>query len=287
MFNPIKNFRLNRARQKFRKAAELHDPRAFIGIFGRKQYIPDDLGQIAAEELIKADESLWWRIVDLDTLNILISGAGKMSHDEIIRQRQLAVMVLLKAIQLKPEIGSNLKVNSKLISYAKRPDVFDPLTNKLAIQALGIINNSLSISPEKDVTNTRKGIRTLEELCRRTDILDEMDWIDQAEEELKTDGENASQSIANLISELLECRSPKLLILLILAGRLQSTPELIEAIHSVVSSNSIAQQPQKVRFASEIAGNGQVGWTDYTAGRIKHNATRALEILSQHEKTGE
>ena len=131
-----------------------------------------------------------------------------------------------------------------------------------------------------------KGIQTLEKLCAGK-VLYEMDFINRAVEELKPQGANASRALAKLIGELLDCRSPKLELILTVAEQLEPTPELIEAVRSVSSAPSLAPQPTRSRFWPEIVGGGRVGWTDGTANRIKRNAAQALEKLTEAKSAEE
>jgi HEAT repeat protein len=130
------------------------------------------------------------------------------------------------------------------------------------------------------VETPARGIHTLEELYTEIGILDEMAYVSRAVEELQPHGADASRALAELIEELLECRNPKLTLALVAAKRLQPTPELIEAVRSVQSARPLAPQPIGARFSPEIAGGGQVGWTDGTADGIRLTATQVLEKLT-------
>jgi len=125
-----------------------------------------------------------------------------------------------------------------------------------------------------------KGIQTLEELCRiNYSIFDTQNWIDRAVEELKPYSEDGSRALAKLIKELLNCRSPEIPCVLMVAKQLESTPELIEAVRSITIASSLVIQPAYSRFAPEIIGGGKIGWTDGTASHIKNYASAVLEKL--------
>lgn len=128
-----------------------------------------------------------------------------------------------------------------------------------------------------------KGIQTLEELCRRGDILDTQNWISRAVEELKPYSEDGSRALAKLIKELLNCRSPKIPYVLITAEQMEPTPELVEAVRSVSIASSLVSQPAYSTFTPEIIGGGKIGWTDGTASRIKNYASEVLEKLIKYK----
>ena len=130
------------------------------------------------------------------------------------------------------------------------------------------------------VETHEKGIQTLEELCTEMGILDPMAYVNRAVEELKPHGADASRALAELIGELLDCRSPKITLVLMAAEQLHPTPELIEAVRSVKSARGLVRQPTRGRFSPEIAGRGQVGWTDGTEDRIRRFAAQVLEKLT-------
>jgi len=125
-----------------------------------------------------------------------------------------------------------------------------------------------------------KGIRTLEELCTKIGILFPSEYIDRAVGELKPEGADGSRALAKLIGELLDCRSPKLSLVLKVAEQLEPTIELIEAVRSVNATSSLAPQPAYSRFIPEIIGGGKIGWTDGTTNNIKYIAAQVLEKLT-------
>jgi ribosomal protein L7/L12 len=131
-----------------------------------------------------------------------------------------------------------------------------------------------------------KGIRTLEELCTKPGIVFEMKYVDRAVEELGREGAHGSRALAKLINELLDCRNPKLSFVLKAAERLEPTTELVEAVRSVSAAPSLAPEPARSRFAPEIIGGGNIGWTDGTADRIKYAAAQTLEKLTEARSAG-
>lgn len=124
-----------------------------------------------------------------------------------------------------------------------------------------------------------EGIHTLETLCTNLDILDPMSYVSRAVKELAPEGARGSRALARLIVELLDCRSPKLVLVLFAADKLEPTPELIEAVRQVKSASQLKMKPAQSRFLPEIADQFRVGWTDATADGITSAAARVLEEL--------
>jgi hypothetical protein len=124
-----------------------------------------------------------------------------------------------------------------------------------------------------------KGINTLVELCTRLDILDDEVWIERIVSELTADGINGTNALANLINEILQCRSTALLYAAAVASKLEPTAELEAALHAVATADNITSPPDILRFSPEISGGGQIGWTDGTGDRMRRNALKVLEIL--------
>jgi len=140
-----------------------------------------------------------------------------------------------------------------------------------------------TVIPNSGERTKMKGIQTLEELCSRYDILDTDPWVERAVQDLKPEGAKASRALAELLVEFLECRTPKLLDVLGAAIEMEPTRELIEAVHSIAAASSMAHQPVRSRFSPEISDGDQVGWTEYTAERIKSNANVVLERLKSEK----
>lgn len=189
-----------------------------------------------------------------------------------------AVEPLIQA--LKDENTAVRKAAAGALGELGTAEAVEPL--KRALQDTnGYVQKAAKVALKKmGVETHEKGIQTLEELCTEMGILDPMAYVNRAVEELKPHGADASRALAELIGELLDCRSPKITLVLMAAEQLQSTPELIEAVRSVKSARGLVRQPTQGRFSPEIAGRGQVGWTDGTEDRIRRFAAQVLEKLT-------
>lgn len=137
---------------------------------------------------------------------------------------------------------------------------------------------------------TASGIKILLELCTRDDILyrDTMEkMFAEAIMHLRVGGDKSSKALAGLVIELLDSRSGKIGWALDAAQEVTPTPELLLAIQSVVSAPQLESVQVLLslgihgRFRPEIAGGGQIGWTDHTYELVKDKATRTLEILEK------
>jgi len=131
-----------------------------------------------------------------------------------------------------------------------------------------------------------KGIKTLEELCSRNDISDIKKWIDHAIQELKPEGLNASHALTKFIKDLVDCRSPNLPYILIVALELEPTSELIKVIHSIISTPKLGHPPLNCRFSSEVSEGNLIGWTDQTTEEIKLCADVTLSAIVEKQEKG-
>jgi len=132
-----------------------------------------------------------------------------------------------------------------------------------------------------------KGIDLLVELCTRDDILSPDDLLKPAVEDLKQRGEEGAKAVASLLTELLQCRSDKIGYAIYAATQVSPVPELLSALESIASASPLTSPPADARFRPEIAGVGQIGWTDGTAERIRKAASDALKVLSEGEQPEE
>ncbi|MBN1200384.1 MAG: hypothetical protein JXJ20_00880 [Anaerolineae bacterium] len=134
--------------------------------------------------------------------------------------------------------------------------------------------------------NKSEGIQILIELCNRDDLFNkqQMELVEQSVQNLKAEGAAGSRALASFIRELLECRSPKLLMVVTAAKNIEATPELLEAVETILSAPLLAPRPPILSFRPDISSAGQVGWTELSSEGIKHNAKHALEVL--REKIG-
>ena len=119
-------------------------------------------------------------------------------------------------------------------------------------------------------------------MCSTDDILDEDKFLDRATIQLQADASRGSRSLTALVNELLDCRIPKLLSVLLVAEKIETTPELVEAVRSVVSAPNVVRRSPG-RFAPHIVGNRparSVGTTNGPNGLKKENATFAVRNLA-------
>ena len=124
------------------------------------------------------------------------------------------------------------------------------------------------------------GVEILRELCTRMGILFEDPYIDRAVAAFESEGAHGSDRLAELIDDLLLCRSPKLPALLKVAARVEPTDLLIQFLQEVRGAESLTSPPSKLIYTPEILGGGQIGWSDGTADRIRALAGKALENLT-------
>jgi len=121
------------------------------------------------------------------------------------------------------------------------------------------------------------GIETLL-LCMRNDNLDPDGTLKEATAELKSQGPDGSQALAQLIRELMRSRSRGIGWALLAAQRVEATPELLEAVRAVLNASPLGKSSSG-RFEPEIVGEGRIGWTDSTYKRIQGHATTARDAL--------
>jgi hypothetical protein len=126
------------------------------------------------------------------------------------------------------------------------------------------------------------GIDLVIDVCigHKMDRIDLHPLWDQAVKDLKQAGEEGSRNLARLLNEMLQCRSGDIGPALAMADHLPPTKELIAALDAIRSASPVTPGfVDSGRFTPEIAGGGQIGWTDGTAARIKTLAKEALKSL--------
>ena len=131
-----------------------------------------------------------------------------------------------------------------------------------------------------------KGVQTLIELFTTLGILYPSEYITRAAKELKKEGTSGSEALADLINELLACRSEDIKSALIVAQEVPAVPKLVEAVQSVASAPETAIAPVDCPFTPEIIGEGKVGWTTGTHKEIRKLSRATLDVLSGKRRTG-
>ena len=134
-------------------------------------------------------------------------------------------------------------------------------------------------------TNASKGIQTLMELFTTRGILYPSEYVRRAAKELKKEGTSGSEALADLINELLACRSEDIKSALIVAQEVPAVPKLVEAVQSVASAPETAIAPVDCPFTPEIIGEGKVGWTTGTHKEIRKLSRATLDVLSGKRRT--
>ena len=135
-------------------------------------------------------------------------------------------------------------------------------------------------------TNASKGIQTLMELFTTRGILYPSEYVRRATKELKKEGTSGSKALADLINELLACRSKDIKSALIVAQEVPAVPKLIKAVHAVASAPETAIAPIDCPCTSEIMGEGKVGWTTGTHKEIRKLSRATLDVLSGKKRRG-
>jgi hypothetical protein len=140
-----------------------------------------------------------------------------------------------------------------------------------------IATSSISVGPKEKTVN---GIQILEELVTGRGILFESDYVQRAVEALDKEGAEGSRKVAGLIQDLFVCRSPKLKSVLDVAGELEPTQELIQAVLELKNAKELAPVPVDYKYTAEIVGDNKVGWTSGTAHNIRQKSIKVLEKLT-------
>jgi hypothetical protein len=127
------------------------------------------------------------------------------------------------------------------------------------------------------------GVATLVELCTEEGILFPSEHVARAIEELETEGEPGSIALADLIRELITCRSACIVHALEAARHATPTTELVDAVQAAVDAPELAEAPPDPRFVPEIVGEGRCGWTTGTHLKVTAEARWALAELQDRD----
>ena len=127
------------------------------------------------------------------------------------------------------------------------------------------------------------GIAKIVELCSRDDLLSfqREEIRDDAVALLKQEGAEGIDALAEVIRELLKCRSKDICLALEVAERLEPTSALVEAVREVSSASGVCARPTRCRFTPELVGADEVGWTDQRRAHITSYAEKVLEALTK------
>lgn len=103
--------------------------------------------------------------------------------------------------------------------------------------------------------------------------------VARAANEIRESGAPASDALAKLVDELLQCRSRGLIWTLVAAKQATHTHHrLSSSIEAVLATNPI-RSGHGGRFMPEIVGSGQVGLTDGSWVYVQKHAKEALARL--------
>ncbi|MBU1227351.1 MAG: hypothetical protein KJ698_09110 [Actinobacteria bacterium] len=140
---------------------------------------------------------------------------------------------------------------------------------------LGAVIDTIEHSPTAVSTTGSAGVETLVELCTGMGILLPSRHIDTAVEQLTAEGPAGSIALAQLIKDLLFCRSAGILHALEAARRVAPVPQLTEALEAVTGASELTESPANPRFTPEIVGDGRCGWTSGTYEKVMAAARKA------------
>lgn len=113
----------------------------------------------------------------------------------------------------------------------------------------------------------------------RDDNLNSDADLTAAMERLRNGGEQAADSLASLISALLDSRSPRAWTAIAAAKSCVMTAALKRALTAVAEAPELrAGHPGATRFTPEIFGDGKIGWTSATAARTRALAEQVLGV---------
>ena len=132
--------------------------------------------------------------------------------------------------------------------------------------------------------DSEQAIRILTELCTRNDVfLDQMkEMLADAQNKLRSAGDEGSRALARLIGDLEQSRSGKIGWALRAAEASTPTTELVSAVQKITIAEPI-KPGGRGRFAPEILGQGAIGWTDSSFEYIRAAAVSALSTLTGNE----
>jgi len=112
----------------------------------------------------------------------------------------------------------------------------------------------------------------------RNDILRPGDLLDEAGKKIREGGPTAADALADLIDELLSCRSKNLGWALVAAKTASPTPRLGASIKAVLAAEPV-RTGRPGRFSPEIEGDGKIGVTDGEWRYVRESAQQALGHL--------
>jgi hypothetical protein len=116
----------------------------------------------------------------------------------------------------------------------------------------------------------------------RNDILDPGEMVANAAKEIRAAGAPASDALAALIDELLDCRNSGLIWALVASKEAVSTTQLRASVEAVVAASPV-RQGRPGRFPPEIVGGGKIGLTDGRWEYVQKHAREALARLQVPE----
>lgn len=141
----------------------------------------------------------------------------------------------------------------------------------------------------KEGQEAAEGIKAVEELIEIYPSLfggEDEPYFDRAIEKLCSAGTEGSNALAQLILELLACRSKAILIALHVANYVERSEELVNAVKTALTEardNLIVPPPLVQKFLSDLAGPSGIALEDRIASLIKE---RSEEILQKFGETG-
>lgn len=227
------------------------------------------IGEPAVEPLIKALKD-----ADEDIRGGAADALGKIGNERAVEPLIQALtdkdkMVRDSAVEAHGKIGDERAVEPLIRGLNDENE----LVRESATKALGKMGRT-------EIKTESKGIQILVKLFTSPNILNPSEYLDRAIKELHEEGTFGSRALANLIDELLACRSQNIKTALIVSRKVSVVQELIDTIHSVISAPETIAAPGDCPFTPEIFGAGKVGWTTGTYNEIKNLARDTLDVLS-------
>jgi DNA-directed RNA polymerase subunit RPC12/RpoP len=154
------------------------------------------------------------------------------------------------------------------------------------ISSPAVAESALSQPRGNAYVSPTAGLKELEMTCLRDDLLYEYTYVEKATDMIASEGADAAKGLANLVWELLACRSPKIENALTACTKAAPLPELLEAIAAVARAPSLTSPPGNARFLPQIAGGGKIGWDDGMASRIRKYAREVFASVKERIKGG-
>jgi hypothetical protein len=189
----------------------------------------------------------------------------------VLGQNHTALILISKMVALASEIFSATSETTSNGSCAKHE------TTAARTTMTG------TPSPRPSQVTQTAGLKELEMTCLRDDLLCESEYVEKATDMIASEGVDAAKALANLVCELLACRSPKIFNALTACTKAAPLPELLEAIAAVARASSLTSLPEKARFLPQIAGGGKIGWDDDMASRIRKYAREVFPSVRERQ----